>query len=98
MNVGELRELLEDYDDDTEVRMMISPDWPTVHGVHGLWYPPKHATEREENEAMYDEDGNVADDRDERLEHILYILQGERPERVNPYGDAKAWEEAEVCP
>ena len=94
MNVGELIAFLEDYDPDIEVRLMTQIGWPLVFSVYGLWYPPKHATDREDSEAMYDEDGNVKEP-DERLERILYIVEGGPPPGDNPYGDSLAWEECE---
>ena len=36
MTVGELREMLEDYVDDAEVRLMMHQSWPFENGIHGV--------------------------------------------------------------
>lgn len=37
MNVGQLKRLLEGYEDGTEVRLMSQPWWPLEYDIEGVW-------------------------------------------------------------
>lgn len=37
MTVGELMDLLDEVDENAEVRLMTQPEWPFQHGVKGVW-------------------------------------------------------------
>lgn len=62
MNVRELIEELEQYDDDTEVRLMSQPSWPFEYGIEGV-------TERD---AFQGDD----DDEDDAADNSVFLLEG----------------------
>lgn len=78
MTVGELRELLEQYDDATEVRLMTQSAWPFENAVHGVVSAQEIA----------DDDEPDDEDLDEPVEPVVYICEGTQLK----YGTKSAWE------
>lgn len=90
MTVGELKDILEGYDDELEVRFMSQPNWPFEYSIEG-------AVSREEmNEDADDEDGEgdeEFEDDEEGKENqnkpkdCLFLVEGQQL----GYGSRRAW-------
>lgn len=78
MTVGELKDLLEDMDDDVEVRLMTQENYPFENAVQGCCLRSEMHGEDEEEEA----------ESVESQEEILYIVEG----RQIGYGSKTAWD------
>ena len=83
MTVARLKEILEDLDDETEIRLMHQPSWPFEYSVAGYWVPE----ESEESEEHSDFQPGETD------QPVLYLVEG----RQIGYGTTAAWEEASCC-
>ncbi len=94
MTIRQLRDLLEQYDEDTEVRLMSQPSWPFEHEFIGVWDPSQSQPSDPPPEWDNVEDGEW-DDPDAfqpaSAEKAVYIVEGEQL----AYGSKLAWEEAE---
>ena len=53
MKVGELVELLSDFDEELEVRTMSQPGWPFEYRIQGLWSGDATDEEDEWAKAVY---------------------------------------------
>lgn len=61
MTVGELREIIEDLDDEMEVRFMYQYNWPFECSISNSWMPieernhfrPKDYADQEEDKVLY---------------------------------------------
>ena len=76
MTVGELRELLEQYPEDAEVRLMAQESWPFEHAVHGVISSA---------EIVDDDDGE--DPQDWNEQETVSVGEG----RQLKYGNKRAW-------
>lgn len=96
MNVGELMAILEQFDENTEVRLMFQPNYPlqfTLYGVYedqGVPHPEDYDDLPKEEVAEF-----IAKN---TKEPIIYLLEGDHPYDDSPYGTRKAWDECQVCP
>jgi len=63
MNVGELKELIEEVGDDLEVRIIIQPNYPLEYGVSDVKF-----YEHKIDKNMIEQDTNP----------VLYILEGDQ--------------------
>jgi hypothetical protein len=77
MNVGELRELLEDYEDDVEVAIATQPAWPLAFEVGEVIEIDPHVPEDEDEEDEEPENELGDMDRDHHDgKHIVWITTG----------------------
>ena len=76
MRVKELRELLEDYDDEAEVKIMSQSNYPFEYSIKGV-------IQRNEFQRGEDEDGGDGS----ATKDDVFILEGEQL----CYGNKKAW-------
>ena len=63
MTKGELLQILEEFDDDVEVRMAVQPSWPFEHSLHGAF-------------SVVDE--NDCYDNDDDSPRVVYLAVGEQ--------------------
>lgn len=80
MNVKELIEKLEEYEDDSEVRIMTQSSWPFENDVHGVACSSDMGNNEPDEPDL---------DPDEQPE-IVYLVEG----RQLGYGNKAAWEVA----
>ncbi len=100
MNVRQLKELLEDLDDNVEVRLMIQQSWPFECSIRGGITDKEIVSARTEHDADKDWEYLTEDERKIALEEkkeawaaesnpgVLYLLEGSQL----GYGDKIAWE------
>ena len=82
MTVEELIDLLSDYPEDAEVRLMVQSNWPFEHTLAGVVAKSEiHDPEEDEDDA----------DDDEVEEEIVYLLEGTQL----GYGSSAAWANAQ---
>jgi hypothetical protein len=87
MTVGQLRELLEDYPDEAEVRMACQPSWPFEYSIAGV-------VALSEMKERGDEDGSDFDDRhpstgiNPKPDEVVFIVEG----RQLSYGTKLLWD------
>ncbi len=101
MTVGKLIHILEEYDEDQEVHLMVQPSWPLVHEVAGVVDKASigsdDADEDEDDEPEYkraldDEQYARILAHERNRNNPVYILACEGHPDGNPYGDKNAWE------
>lgn len=78
MTVDELRELLEDYDGGTEVRIMSQQAWPFENAIYGVTASSEFGPEDQDDEET------------EQREDVVYLVEGSQL----GYGDKDAWDAA----
>ena len=84
MTVQELIDRLQDFEPDTEVRLMTQQNWPFENKIHGLCDSHDlHAGPSECGCGEYD----CSDCNPDEAEHVVYIVEGEQL----GYGNKKAW-------
>ena len=83
MTVGQLKEILEGFEDDTEIRLMIQENYPLESMIAGV------TTDDEIAVAEAEENGEEREHTNEPK--VLYILEG----RQIGYGKKIAWETAQ---
>lgn len=96
MTIGELAQRLHEYrkqfGDDTEVRLMLQPNYPFENALDGL---VSLAELNEANEDAgsrpHEPGGRYGFNDGERPEQVIYLCQG----RQTAYGDKLAWEAAD---
>lgn len=84
MNVSELIEILEDMDQDAEVRLAFQPNWPFEHSIGQVADMSQAESYCEECEILWDahsENKNPCDEErpngeDENQENVVYIAEG----------------------
>lgn len=85
MTVGELIEMLEEQDEEAEVKLMTQPSWPFEYTIAGI------TSSREILRAQADEmDGEAADEAEaagEEEGEVIYLLEGTQL----GYGSREAW-------
>ncbi len=91
MRVGQLRELLEDLDDEVEVMIASQPSWPLAHHVSGavlVGCDEERIDELERALDAYDLDGDEGAEvrreleqlrRDGNQKQVLWIAEGSHP-------------------
>lgn len=84
MRVGELIELLEQYDDGAEVRLMTQPSWPFEHSISGVI--ARDEIERDEDDEDDDGPGRTFDGAPNGDDDV-FILEGSQV----CYGSKEAW-------
>ena len=86
ITVGELKGLLEDLDDDVEVRIMAQHDWPFEYSVYGVNlrsnFVRAEETGWEDCKQEQEPDGD-----DEEEPEVVYLLEGTQL----GYGNKDAW-------
>ncbi len=103
MRKSDLLNLLEDVDDDAEVRLMHQPSWPFEYSIDGIWIPTSTG---KCSECGYptidiihnaDHDGFDHDFEDSFIPEgnsdmgVVYLVEGTQL----GYGDKSAWDEME---
>jgi hypothetical protein len=100
MNVRQLRELLEDLDENIEIRLMIQQAWPFECSVRGAITDKELISARTEHDADKDWEHLSEGERKRALKakqeawaaesnpEVLYLLEGSQL----GYGDKIAWE------
>jgi len=94
--IGDLREYLDAYPDDYEVRLLEQPSWPFEYSIEGIWHPTQECTEcgspadspkhDASNEAAYDHEYDGPDPEDR---NVVYLTEGSQLK----YGSRRGWEE-----
>ncbi len=96
VTVGQLREALEQYDDEIEIRIVHQESYPLQEVIGGLWEADPTRCEEcgvsklrhnDHNENACDEFSSPADG-DER---IVYLVANGHPSHGSPYGSKEAW-------
>ena len=80
MTVGELKELLDDYEDHQEVKFMGQPNWPFEFSISHM----KSRADINRGKQEEDEDNEIEDDEDN---DDLFLVEGEQL----CYGSKNAW-------
>jgi hypothetical protein len=83
MNVGELRELIEDLDDEVVLRIGTQPSWPLAFTVRSIVTPGAIEEYRE-----YDGNPDGGDERD----GFVWIVTGDHPYDESPYAPRILWD------
>ncbi len=106
MTVAALRDLLENYSDDTEVRLMTQPSWPFEWSIAGVWVAAPQpdacgvcggtaslhdAGDLEIYHHSFEPYNEFIPDGHTGDDEVLYIVEGTQL----AYGTKVAWEEAE---
>jgi len=89
MRVVDLKEILENYDDDLEVRFMAQPNWPFEYSIQGA------VSRNEMNEDANDEDGEGDEEFEDedgeedpnKPKDCLFLVEGSQL----CYGSRRAW-------
>lgn len=90
MNVGELKEMLEDVDDDLEVRIAAQPSWPLRFTLRSVVTPEAFAEARAQE--AWDAGVERPDDEEpDEDANFLWIVQGDHPSE-SPYAPRIIWE------
>lgn len=89
MTKAELLRILEQYDDDAEIRLMTQESWPFENSVYGAWSPEDSEPAEAEDEQEEDDPFRPGDNADGHA--IVYLVEGSQI----GYGDKRAWQEAE---
>lgn len=79
MTVGELKQLLEDFEDDQEVKIMSQPSWPFEYDIAGLI---------SRDEIRPEDPNDEPDDEDDEDSRDIFILEGSQL----GYGSKRAWD------
>lgn len=79
MTVGELIDILSDFDPSQEVRIMSRPSWPFEYKIRGMVCRKEFDCVREDNDDSAYEGGDDDD---------VFIVEGEQLK----YGTKKAWD------
>lgn len=74
MTVGELKELLEDLDDEMEVRIAQQPSWPLEYAIGGG--EVVDLNEPAEDEGEFVPPGEEEDLEEEEPREVLYLFEG----------------------
>lgn len=77
MTVGQLRELLEEFEDDVEVRFVGQPSWPMEYSIMGAVSKSDLALDDEDVDEVHDEE-----------DEVLYLVEGSQL----GYASKRAWE------
>jgi len=91
MTVGQLKQLLEDYDDDRPILAVHQPSWPLAENIVGLAV----------YENRYDENGDNVDadpadvDGDEDATPVWLVVSGHQWDR-SPYGPRWAFDSVDA--
>lgn len=86
MKVHELRDLLEDYDDNADVLIAHQPSWPLQEVVQRVVSTDELQDEMEPSDEDYDDD-----DEDLRASTV-YLVAGGHPYDGSPYAPRACWE------
>lgn len=91
MNVGELKEMLEDLDDDLEIRLAHQPSWPLRFNLRSVVTPEGHmeALRQEAWDAGRDPDEVEADEDNSKF---VWLVEGDHPYDESPYAPRILWE------
>lgn len=85
MTVGELKERLEDFDDELEIRLATQPSWPLRFRLAGV------TSDEEAFEYSY-----TPEEQDERggepSENFLWLVEGGTPHDESPYAPRYVWD------
>lgn len=82
MTIRQLKDLLEQYDEDTEIRIMSQPSWPFEYETAGVW----------RHELEISEGGDIEDFTPAGAEaEVVYLVEGSQL----AYGSKRAWDEME---
>lgn len=108
MTVGELREALEDLEDDVEVRIATQPSWPLAFHIGNVWVPSQYEdVEAERRQERYEdlrEEGMSIEDADALLDEefededdddqakFVWIATGDGNCSDYPYAPRYAWD------
>lgn len=88
MNVRQLRELLESYDDEATVLVVHQPSWPLVETLAGVADAHEaHRVESAENGDEDEDESPVAADG-----QLVYLVADGHPSEGSPYGPKSAWD------
>lgn len=105
MNIGELRELLEeleDLDDDTPVFVAHQPSWPLCLNLAGVIHWSQRERECPDHEGyLVDHNEECALEYPERLDELdpsaderaVWLVGGDHPHDRSPYAPRWLWEE-----
>ena len=80
MTVGQLKDLLEGYEDDMEVRIASQPNWPFEYGIRGVVSRSEVDEEDPDEEEDEERDPSAPED-------CLFIVEG----RQLCYGNKNIW-------
>jgi hypothetical protein len=83
MNVGELREALEDLDDEVEIRLATQPNWPLAFNIRAVVTPADIVDYRETEDETEVED--------ETEDELVWIVAGDHPWDGSPYAPRVLW-------
>jgi hypothetical protein len=81
MTVGDILNALEDYHEDTEVRIMSQESWPFENGIRGVCCREELVSEYE------DEERNDPQDKDKPIDTVFIVEGGQIC-----YGSRSAWD------
>lgn len=80
MTVGELKYLLEDYDEEAEVRIATQPSWPLQSSVAGLISSEELPEDEDNDPNANPEDG------------VVWIVEGQQCREPSPYAPRGVFE------
>lgn len=89
MNVRELIEMLEDYDQEAEVMLVSQPQWPMAHHLAGLADESEMAGEKKCDE----HDFYNCDECAEEAPNVVWLVEGDQ-RHDDPYGPRAAFDVA----
>ncbi len=89
LTVGDLKALLEDYDDDTTVRIMSQANYPFENSLAGIWETTVPEKDDEDGEGFVARGGPGSEGPAEPGTSFLYLVEGSQL----AYGCRMAWDE-----
>lgn len=93
--LGELRDqvedLIEEYGEDTEVRMVTQKSWPLAYWLRQLTALPKEKQQLTKGERRLMSTGKIQEDLD-GWPHIVWLVTSEGTCDDDPYGPKEAWD------
>lgn len=106
LTVADLKDMLDNFGEDVEVRIVHQQTWPLVEVIGGIYDPTANEAgcQFDENGCGYDEVAELHnpkspdfdhafDGPDESAQNVIYLVANGHPSTGSPYGDKAAWEQ-----
>lgn len=103
--VGDLKEALEELDDELPLMAQHQPSWPLREIIGGIWFDDgtsddDDGCECDHIQSVHGPDGctvlscKCVIERGANLDHekVVYLVLNGHPSQGSPYGDRRAWE------
>jgi hypothetical protein len=104
VTVGQLREALEIYGEDVEVRIVHQPSWPLQEVLGGIFDPSEGGRcAFDDGGCEYTEPAELHDPKSADFDHafvaaseqVIFLVANGHPSEGSPYGDKAAWDQME---